>query len=101
MIMYILIYSLNLEFNKENTVNDEALYNLSFCKNLEDLNVNYCYALTDIFLMNLDGIMKIKTFCIAGIIYKNHRKQKFYKRIFNLIFIINIKYIGYIRSKLY
>ena len=58
--------SINLEFNTPLAVNDESMFNLTYCKNLEDLNVNYCDALTDIFLMNLDGLTKIKSFCICG-----------------------------------
>lgn len=39
---------------------------LSQCKNLEHLILNYCNSLTDITLINLEGLIKLKTFCIAG-----------------------------------
>jgi hypothetical protein len=39
---------------------------LNQCKNLEHLILNYCNSLTDITLINLEGLVKLKTFCIAG-----------------------------------
>ena len=59
--------SLNLEYNTPAAVNDESLYNLSFCKNLQELNVNYCETLSDIFLINLEGINQLTSFSIAGL----------------------------------